>query len=135
MKYKCRKCGNVVEEEDLPTNSYYDDRGEFWGTSCGEELKEIDYSCQHCYRGEYEEAEECICCGEGFFYEELYEGYCKDCLEEQMTDDNIEDFFKYEESYEAYLELKERKYSNQAMVEELSNYDSFAWWLVSIKNE
>ena len=135
MKYKCRKCGDVIEEEDLPTRSYYDDRGEFWGTPCSEEIEETDYSCQWCGKGDYEEAEECICCGEGFFYEELYEGYCKDCLEEEMTDDNIEEFFKYEESYEAYLELKERKYSNQAMVEELSDYDSFAWWLVRIRNE
>lgn len=131
MKYKCNKCGDIVDEEEI-TSSYWEDRGEFWGRSCSEKMVEIDYECKKCF-GEYEEAYECKICGNFFLENQLYEGYCKECLEDEMTDKNVKEFFKYEELLEEYLELKERKYTNKSIIDELSDYENFAWWLVNIK--
>ena len=129
MKYKCKRCGDVVEEEELYGDPYYEDRGEFWGTSCGEVMQDVDYSCKHCRKGEYEEAYECIDCGEYFLSEELYEGMCIECLKEKLTDSRVIAYCKYEDIYSEYLELKEQSLSNEEIMEQLDAWDNFAWWL------
>ena len=129
MRYKCKRCGDVIDEEDLKRTTYYEDRGEFWGTSCSELIVEIDYSCNRCKNGEYEEAYECKDCGEDFLYDELYEGICIECLKEYLTEENITNYCKHENIYREYLELSEELHSNEEIMEQLDAWYNFAWWL------
>lgn len=54
MKYKCCKCGNIFDEDEIKI--VYESRGEFWGFPCTEEM---GYSpcCNEDFE-EYEEEEE-----------------------------------------------------------------------------
>lgn len=56
-KLVCLECGHVFDEEDAV--SWRDDRGEFWGMPCYEEVS----GCPVC-KGDYAEAYICDCCGE-----------------------------------------------------------------------
>lgn len=74
MAYKCLECGHIFEEGEqaeleekygLDTPPY-----EKWS------------GCPLC-RGDYEEAVKCECCGAEFLEEELTDGVCEDCLEQE----------------------------------------------------
>lgn len=78
---KCNYCGCVIEDDELGTHE--EDRGEFWGSPCSETVCD-DCSCG----GDFEEATRCKECDEWFTDDELINGYCKECLEEEMTYEN-----------------------------------------------
>lgn len=78
---KCNYCGCVIEDDELGTHE--EDRGEFWGSPCSETVCD-DCSCG----GGFDEAKRCIECQEWFTDDELIYGYCKECLEEEMTYEN-----------------------------------------------
>lgn len=75
MTYKCLDCGCVFE-------SY-----EEWVEPHGEYMK----GCPNC-QGAFEEAEECEYCGEYHLHEDLYDGMCAGCLQQEI---NYESFFEY----------------------------------------
>ena len=78
MKYKCVECGHIFEEGEQAV--WYEDRGEFWGDPCSERLT----GCPVCHES-FEEAFECKGCGEWFLYDELDDGLCESCQEENNT--------------------------------------------------
>lgn len=78
--YICLECGAVFEEPE----TWEEGRGEFWGFPCSETVS----GCPEC-GGDYEEALQCAECGEWFFTDELDDGLCEDCQEEEIEDDNI----------------------------------------------
>lgn len=78
--YKCLECGHLFEEGEQAT--WEESRGEFWGTSCSEEMN----GCPIC-KGDYEETKRCEICGGEFLKDELNGGLvCDDCLEEKKRD-------------------------------------------------
>ena len=42
---KCDECGNELHDEEI--HSVYEDRGEFWGAPCSEEIV-TGYECKEC---------------------------------------------------------------------------------------
>lgn len=46
---RCKECGEVLSEEDF--TQIYEDRGEFWGAPCSEEIV-TGYKCSHCGHSE-----------------------------------------------------------------------------------
>lgn len=90
--YKCVDCGYVfydpvtwTERHGLETPPY-----EEW---CG---------CPNC-KGGFEEAYKCAECGEWFEKEDVFCGYCEDCLRETITYDNFLDYCEARNA-ERYLE-------------------------------
>jgi len=79
MKYICKSCGAVVDEDELNT------------VRC----KVSDYA-GGCYQnftectcgGDYEEAKQCVECGEYFAEDEMSGEYCAECLKEHATVEN-----------------------------------------------
>ena len=72
--FKCCECGYVFEDP----KAWEESRGEYWGVPCTETM----YGCPKC-RGDYEEAKECEECGEWHFSDELTDGLCESCQEEE----------------------------------------------------
>lgn len=89
--YKCLDCGHLFEEGEEKIKKEY--MGCFLGGSYVEESS----VCPHC-GGDFEETEECKCCGKPFRAEELYSGYCEDCAEKKITYQNALEFFQEEDS-------------------------------------
>ena len=73
--YKCLDCGHIFEEGEQQT--WRENRGEFCGSSCSEEMEGCPLCC-----GEYEKTVHCISCGGNFLEEELRNGVCESCIEE-----------------------------------------------------
>lgn len=79
MSFKCYDCGHVFEDGE---QSYWSEsRGEFWGSSCAEEMS----GCPKC-NGEYGEAVPCQVCGLDFLEEELNSFVCDSCVEKYAKD-------------------------------------------------
>ena len=76
--YKCLDCGHIFEEGEQQTWS--ENRGEFWGSSCSEEMQ----GCPLC-KGEYEKTVCCSVCGGNFLEDELNEGVCENCIEDAKS--------------------------------------------------
>lgn len=79
MAYKCLECGHIFEEGEEARWS--EERGEFWGTSCSEEM----IGCPLC-KGEYEETAQCAVCGSHHLENELNCGVCDECIDEYKYD-------------------------------------------------
>lgn len=90
--YICDECGETFEEP----KTYCEDRGEFWGQPCREEI-----SVSPCCEGDYSEAGTCELCGE-YYNEETAKEYnlcCDDCaesLENKFKKILHENFTEYE---------------------------------------
>ncbi len=91
---KCTDCGYVFDYEDrtVVKESHGFDDGFYETFSC----------CPNC-GGDFKDALECDCCGETFFEDQLYEGWCEKCLRETI---NYDTFFEYCEANkdEQYLD-------------------------------
>ena len=81
--YKCTECGNLFEEGEQAT----------WEETHGLDSppNEKWSGCPVC-KGGYEEVYKCDSCGDWHSEDELYEGWCEDCLRETI---NYETFFVY----------------------------------------
>lgn len=103
--YICAKCGEVFETPEY--RSWTEHHGDY-DEPYGEEV------CPGCGSEWYEEAEKCKICGEWHAKDELYDGYCKDCLLEALTFESFLDFCLNEASDDeaCYLEqfMLERVY-------------------------
>lgn len=72
--YKCLFCGHIFEEGE---QAYWkEDRGEYCGTSCSEEMS----GCPLCH-GDYEETVSCEICGSEHLEDELNGGVCDECID------------------------------------------------------
>lgn len=95
MMYKCCACGNLFEEGEQAV--WYEPHG----------LDSPPYEkwdgCPVC-RGDYEEVKPCSQCGDWHTDDELYCGWCEDCLRESIDYDS---FFAYCEAHkdEQYLDI------------------------------
>lgn len=74
--YKCMECEHLFEEGEQKT--WKEDRGEFWGSPCYEEMS----GCPLC-DGEYDEAIPCKICG-GYGEMEDEEEYCNECKKDVL---------------------------------------------------
>ena len=72
----CLECGKTFEEGEVAR--WREDRGEFWGFPCSEEVT----GCPFC-EGAYDEADECAECGKYFAKSDLDENHlCEDCRDD-----------------------------------------------------
>ena len=85
--YKCVECGHLFEEGEQAR--WTEDAGECWGQKAYIEQA----GCPIC-KGGYEEARQCVKCNGHFFKDELESGYCKECLESEITTDLAYKYFK-----------------------------------------
>jgi hypothetical protein len=81
--YKCLECGHIFDEGEQIE----------WNEQHGLDAPPYEHfsGCPIC-SGAYEETKRCIECGGEFLVDELYEGYCIECLAKQVTYDS---FFAY----------------------------------------
>lgn len=80
--YKCLDCGHIFEQGEQV--NWKEDRGEFWGSSCGEKIS----GCPIC-KGDYEETKRCEICGSEHLADDLISGVCEDCFEKHSQDVNV----------------------------------------------
>ena len=92
---KCTDCGYVFDYEDrtVVKEKHGFDDGFYETFSC----------CPNC-GGDFEDAADCCECGETFTENELYSGWCENCLSETI---NYDTFFEYCEANkdEQYLDI------------------------------
>ena len=95
MMYRCVNCGNLFEEGEQAV----------WKETHGLDSPPYEKfsGCPVC-RGDYEEVHQCKECGDWHTDDELYEGWCEDCLRETI---NYDTFFEYCEANkdEQYLDI------------------------------
>lgn len=85
MKVKCLECGLVFDSENAV------DVTEHHGEP--DAIPEVFSVCP-CCGGGYEEVCECEHCGDVFFGEDLYDGYCGACLRNAITYKNALEFME-----------------------------------------
>lgn len=68
--YKCCECGETFE---TPA-TIKEERGEFWGMTCYEEIS----ICPYCKSSEFDDMIKCPACGE---YMDSDRDYCENCIE------------------------------------------------------
>ena len=92
--YRCCECGNLFEEGEQAV----------WEEHHGLDSPPYEKfsGCPVC-RGDYEEVHQCKKCGDWHSEDELYDGWCDDCLRETI---NYDTFFEYCEAHkeENYLD-------------------------------
>lgn len=79
MAYICLDCGHIFEDGEQACWS--EDRGEFWGVLCSEEVS----GCPLCH-GSYEKSEPCRICGSEHLPEKLNGGVCEECIDKYRYD-------------------------------------------------
>ena len=79
MKYICKSCGEVVDEDELNTV-----RCKVSDYAGGSYQTFTECTCG----GDYEEAKQCAECGEYFAEDEMSGEYCTECLKEHATVEN-----------------------------------------------
>ena len=95
MMYRCENCGHLFEEGEQAV--WYEHHG----------LDSPPYEkfsgCPVC-KGDYEEVHQCKKCGDWHTDDELYDGWCENCLRETI---NYDTFFEYCEANkgEQYLDI------------------------------
>ena len=96
MMYRCCECGHLFEEGEQAV--WYENQGECHGVTAMERFS----GCPLCH-GDYEEVYQCKECGDWHTEDELYGGWCENCLRESITYDT---FFEYCEANkdEQYLD-------------------------------
>ena len=77
--YRCLECGHLFEDGEEAV--VIEDRGEFCGSPCSEELS----VCPICH-GVYAETVRCQVCDSEHFEEELTGGVCEECFEKYQYD-------------------------------------------------
>ncbi|MBO7230076.1 MAG: hypothetical protein J6V20_01515 [Bacteroidaceae bacterium] len=75
----CTSCGKIFEQ--YSTKTWEEDRGEFWGEPCYEQMS----VCPFC-GDNYTNAKQCVICGSWIKEEDW--NICEDCLNEEFTIDN-----------------------------------------------
>ena len=97
MMYKCCECGHLFEEGEQAV--WYENQGECHGVTAMEKFS----GCPLC-NGDYEEVYQCKECGEWHTEDEMYDGWCENCLRETI---NYDTFFEYCEANkdEQYLDI------------------------------
>lgn len=95
MKYICVDCGHIFEEGEEATIVEHHP----YGDTTADEYIAV---CPIC-GGDFEEAGICKCCG-GAFYEDnlIAHYYCKECVEDYMTEENMKKYIK--EDLDAFAE-------------------------------
>ena len=95
MMYRCCECGNLFEEGEQAV----------WEETHGLDSPPYEKfsGCPVC-KGDYEEVHQCKGCGDWHTDDELYEGWCEDCLRKTI---NYDTFFDYCEANndEQYLDI------------------------------
>ena len=95
MMYRCCECGNLFEEGEQAV----------WEETHGLDSPPYEKfsGCPIC-KGDYEEVHQCKECGDWHSEDELYDGWCEDCLRESI---NYDTFFEYCEANkdEQYLDI------------------------------
>ena len=83
MMFRCESCGNLFEEGEQAV----------WEEHHGLDSPPYEKlsGCPVC-KGDYEEVHQCKNCGDWHSDDELYEGWCEDCLRETI---NYDTFFDY----------------------------------------
>ena len=149
MMFKCCECGHLFEDGEQAI--WYENQGECHGRIAMEKFG----GCPMC-KGDYEEVHQCKECDEWHTEDELWGGYCFDCLKEKCTreiaidyivdiTDYLEHFsftvlFKIDPPKETSWELREilkEIVKEKAIEKELKDYifedictvDDFADWL------
>ena len=93
--YRCCECGNLFEEGEQAV----------WEETHGLDSPPYEKwsGCPVC-KGDYEEVHQCKDCGGWHSEDELYDGWCEDCLRETI---NYDTFFEYCEANkdERYLDI------------------------------
>ena len=79
MSYKCYDCGHIFEDGEQ--SHWRENMGEFWGSSCSQEMS----GCPKCC-GDYGETVDCEICGSPYLEEELNELVCDSCVEKYAKD-------------------------------------------------
>ena len=94
MMYRCCECGNLFEEGEQAV----------WEEHHGLDSPPYEKwsGCPVC-KGDYEEVHQCRDCGDWHSEDELYDGWCENCLRETI---NYDTFFEYCEANkdEQYLD-------------------------------
>ena len=85
MMFKCCECVHLFEEGEQAV--WYENQGECHGVTAMERFS----GCPICHE-DYEEVHQCKKCGDWHSDDELYDGWCEDCLRETI---NYETFFEY----------------------------------------
>jgi hypothetical protein len=75
--YICNDCGEVFEEFKEVCEAHPYGMGSAYETWC---------VCPYCESNDFDEAEECECCGEAFPKKSLTDGLCEECYEENEDD-------------------------------------------------
>ena len=95
MMYRCVNCGNLFEEGEQAV----------WEEHHGLDSPPYEKwsGCPVC-KGDYEEVHQCKECGDWHSDDELYDGWCENCLRETI---NYDTFFEYCEAHkdENYLDI------------------------------
>ena len=95
MMYRCENCGNLFEEGEQAV----------WEETHGLDSPPYETwsGCPVC-KGDYEEVHQCKECGDWHSEDELYGGFCENCLRETI---NYDTFFEYCEANkdERYLDI------------------------------
>ena len=83
MMYRCCECGNLFEEGEQAV----------WEETHGLDSPPYEKwsGCPLCH-GDYEEVYQCDSCGDWHSKDELYDGWCENCLRETI---NYDTFFEY----------------------------------------
>ena len=84
--YICRQCGHTFDADEAATVT---ERHPYGDTTVGESLS----VCPIC-GGDFEEAHACKECGREFLKDELYSGYCVECLKKAITYDTTLQFLE-----------------------------------------
>ena len=97
MMFKCCECGHLFEEGEQAV--WYENQGECHGVTAMEKFS----GCPMC-KGDYDEVHQCKKCGDWHSEDELYDGWCENCLRETI---NYDTFFEYCEANkdEQYLDI------------------------------
>ena len=97
MMFRCCRCGHLFEDGEQAV--WYENQGECHGVTAMERFS----GCPLCH-DDYEEVHQCDSCGNWHSEDELYGGWCEDCLRESI---NYDTFFEYCEANkgEQYLDI------------------------------
>lgn len=99
----CFNCGNIFYEcEAVPLI-------EVTTTAVGT-IRQERMTCPCCGSDEFEEAAHCKMCGGSFMEESLIGGYfCKDCLDKEITEENVREYFQDPYALESFAEFIHEK--------------------------
>lgn len=103
VKYMCECCGAVFEPEEA---GYYDEETGFHGIKCPA-CDSLDY---------WSEAEECRECGEMVHVDELHNGYCEDCVNNMLNDDEYVREYIVHSGIDDFWEILKSNYSEDYLV-------------------